>query len=669
MHIDGIDPVLSKQYQADALYLWNHSAISILDIRHKIISPKESLRFWRLPASAFLYTVGNRAKVSLDDSLYNEERFGLFHGGRGTELSICPMEDCLEYYMIFYKAEEPAAKVKEYLRLLGRNNPYRQQYGFAPSNPLYFAEQLRKMYERWKGPTPLDLFYGKTAFYQLVYEVYEEMDRGSIQMIEPDVVGMAKRYLDRHSREPITIHEISEVFGISHSHLHRIFKRQTGKSPQEYLMNVRLTTAKACLRNSQASVREIAEHCGFQDERSFRRLFLKYAGVNPSAYREKTPLQMSDIALENVTLFPYNEKGRVSHGKLKVEGENYMFKQMKSKAIVAAAVSLMLLLTACSTTPTNTGSKKTTPSKAVAAQAVKTGTRTVTVNGKKIEVPANPQRIVITGYTFGDVLAFGHTIVGTEAWAPVEDEKTSKEWSDMWLDKAGSPAIVSFDNPEQILALKPDLIIAETDLRKGDPEKLKAIAPTVLYNQRGMTMEERLTLLGEVLGEQKKAQELIHKYTAKVDAAKQKLSAAGLLDKKIVFAQGIEDGEVYVHGEKNRGLVYTSLGMHAPAPIEQLVFSTVNPKADGHAAELSLETAPKYLTDADIIAYTSFDDTYETTAQKLSEVEIWNSIPAVKSGNVFYYSVSGPLSKYDYSNSMAALDIFVNALLALPIAK
>jgi hypothetical protein len=44
------------------------------------------------------YTGGTGAEVSLNDTVYRVERFGLFHGGKGTELSITPMDDWVEYY-------------------------------------------------------------------------------------------------------------------------------------------------------------------------------------------------------------------------------------------------------------------------------------------------------------------------------------------------------------------------------------------------------------------------------------------------------------------------------------------------------------------------------------------------------------------------------------------
>ena len=160
MNIDNkISSNFTQKEIAAAIQIWNRAAVSLLDIRHNLISPGDPLLRYRMPASTFVYA-GGKAEISLNDTTYGVERLGLFHGGKGTELSIRPVGGWLEYYMVLYKAAEPPVHKKEYLRLLEQVNPFGQLYGFAPDNPLFFAEQLRRMYEKWNGPTPLNLFYG-----------------------------------------------------------------------------------------------------------------------------------------------------------------------------------------------------------------------------------------------------------------------------------------------------------------------------------------------------------------------------------------------------------------------------------------------------------------------------------------------------------------------------
>ncbi len=222
----------TKSELENAIRIWNHVSVSLLDIRHCLIPPNEAVPACQLPANAFLYVSGPKAEVLLNETACTIERFGLFHSVKGSILSIYPADDWLEYYLLLYKAGEP---------LHGQTNPFYQPYGFTPSNPLFFMEHLRNMYERFNNPSPLNAFYGKTAFYQFVFEVYEMLSQESVALFETDIITSAKRYLDRHYKEPISIQDMCGMLGISYSSLYRNFKKKTGKTPQEYLIDTRLT--------------------------------------------------------------------------------------------------------------------------------------------------------------------------------------------------------------------------------------------------------------------------------------------------------------------------------------------------------------------------------------------------------------------------------------------
>jgi transcriptional regulator GlxA family with amidase domain len=84
---------------------------------------------------------------------------------------------------------------------------------------------------------------------------------------------------------PITLEAISERFTISVRTLNRRFKQATGKSPMQYLQQVRIDNAKELLRSTNLGISEIAFSCGFGDCSYFSALFRKSISITPSAYR------------------------------------------------------------------------------------------------------------------------------------------------------------------------------------------------------------------------------------------------------------------------------------------------------------------------------------------------------------------------------------------------
>lgn len=109
--------------------------------------------------------------------------------------------------------------------------------------------------------------------------------------------------------------------------------------------------------------------------------------------------------------------------------------------------------------------------------------------------------------------------------------------------------------------------------------------------------------------------------------------------------------------------------MKATDRAEKEFFNRGNPKSEGYYSPISLEVIGEYLNDADIIAYTNFASHADELEKQLDLVGKWKTIPAVKQGNVTFYSVNDTLSDYDYASRMVSLDTFVNALLELPIAR
>lgn len=74
--------------------------------------------------------------------------------------------------------------------------------------------------------------------------------------------------------------------GLGETRFRKLFKEQTGKSPGEYLRDMRMNLAARRLLLSAESVNDIAYSVGYEDANFFIRVFKKYFGVTPNQYRK-----------------------------------------------------------------------------------------------------------------------------------------------------------------------------------------------------------------------------------------------------------------------------------------------------------------------------------------------------------------------------------------------
>lgn len=94
-------------------------------------------------------------------------------------------------------------------------------------------------------------------------------------------------YISEHFSEELSVSALARSAGLSQYYFIRTFKKETGFTPHEYLINIRINTAKYLLKNSRLSVKEICFHTGFSCEAVFCSAFKKRIGMTPTHYREQ----------------------------------------------------------------------------------------------------------------------------------------------------------------------------------------------------------------------------------------------------------------------------------------------------------------------------------------------------------------------------------------------
>ena len=86
-------------------------------------------------------------------------------------------------------------------------------------------------------------------------------------------------------KENISLDDMCDVAEVSKSYLCRIFKRKTGMSPVQYLMNIRVEEAKKLLISTDMRIKRVTNEVGFNDISYFCAVFREKVGITPDEYR------------------------------------------------------------------------------------------------------------------------------------------------------------------------------------------------------------------------------------------------------------------------------------------------------------------------------------------------------------------------------------------------
>lgn len=261
-----------------------------------------------------------------------------------------------------------------------------------------------------------------------------------------------------------------------------------------------------------------------------------------------------------------------------------------------------------------------------------TATKTIKYLDKEYVIPANAERIVITGAleAMEDAVLLDVHPVGMVSF--------SGEFPPLYAsiaDKAESIGEKTEPNFEKILSLKPDVILGTSKFDEAVVQKLEQIAVTIPYSHVSTNWEANLTLLGELSGKQSEAGQIIEQYKQDLETGKAKVEAS-MKDKSVAIIR-IRGGELAIYGPDLffNPILYTDLGITPPAEIA----------AAEKQATISVEKLAEMNPDVLYIQFSEDENANATDAlDKLKANPIFSSIEAVKNDQL-HVNVVDPLAQ------------------------
>ncbi|UJF31833.1 response regulator transcription factor [Paenibacillus hexagrammi] len=105
--------------------------------------------------------------------------------------------------------------------------------------------------------------------------------------VEDDrVINKAIQYMREHVEEDISREDVAAFVNLNSAYLSRLFRKQTGKSLIDYMIEFKMGRAKELLKHSEMTVSAVAQSLGYVNFSYFSKVFKKIYGMNPQDFRK-----------------------------------------------------------------------------------------------------------------------------------------------------------------------------------------------------------------------------------------------------------------------------------------------------------------------------------------------------------------------------------------------
>lgn len=174
----------------------------------------------------------------------------------------------------FYQAD---AEDPWYYQWIGFDGALAEKFRSLPTVFPFPAEIMQKMIDS----TEKDLIEHRIAsqLFRLYAELFEK------KTTQNNYVSQVKNVIHSSYMDSLHVEEIADRLNLNRRYLSRLFKQNTGKSIQEYLISVRMEEARHRLEEGR-SVKESAHLCGYEDVGNFSKMFKQYFGCSPQYWKK-----------------------------------------------------------------------------------------------------------------------------------------------------------------------------------------------------------------------------------------------------------------------------------------------------------------------------------------------------------------------------------------------
>lgn len=252
-------------------------AVSLQRIAHEIWGPELFLQRNMNANQIIVFIVNGEGTLRLDGKTHKLNPGMTFSTGKGNSWQLSTDGNKME---IFILACSPRSG-ELFRKYLGAK-------GFAESlrSPLDIQKMFELIFQEAKHGSfyshEICLHHLHAMLMKIAQNKVSKTKRGKQSLL---TFNKCRQYIDRHFEKTRLPREVSEACNLAHEYMCRLFKQYEKKSPQQYLISLKLNRAVYLLTTTQLSIKQISEELSFDSPYTFSRTFKKHTGISPTDCR------------------------------------------------------------------------------------------------------------------------------------------------------------------------------------------------------------------------------------------------------------------------------------------------------------------------------------------------------------------------------------------------
>lgn len=162
-----------------------------------------------------------------------------------------------------------------------RGDQYRESIDLIPHIKSYICEHADNLPGRESQLDGLEI-----RLVHLIIRTILPLHNSSERIAQRFEVARACELISEKYGERLSLKQVADMIHLSPSHFSQIFRKETGKTVNEFILEVRMKSAKRLLEQGKESLTEISYRCGFSSPSHFSTAFRSYFGEKPSTYQK-----------------------------------------------------------------------------------------------------------------------------------------------------------------------------------------------------------------------------------------------------------------------------------------------------------------------------------------------------------------------------------------------